>query len=126
MRPVRQFWDNAGGAGNYQAGTANAQNRISLAGATGVCWVLGKVWWSTSGGTPATTVTIETSPDNSSWTVVFSQDITAAGPGWFEPIIPRAALEGSYVRVTMAAAGSGVSSKLWVDAWKENARAPAY
>lgn len=126
MRPARQFWSPTGAAGNYQAAGANAANSISLTGGTGFCWVLGKVWWSTSGGTPSSVVTIETSPDGSSWTTVFAQDITAAGPGWFEPIIARAALEGSYLRVGLSAPGSGVSSKLWVDAWKENSKAPAY
>lgn len=65
------------------------------------------VSWSYSGGTPTGSLTIEDGSGN----VIFSEDITVAGPGFFNFSTLTGTVNTAMI-ITLAAGGSGVVGKL--------------
>ena len=107
-------------SGHYQASTANAANIITLTPAASEIIAIAGIWWSTSGGTPASmTLKIEVH-NGTSYVECFNQDITAAGPGFWIPMFERCGSAGNPVKITISAGGAGVISKMWLDTWKES------
>lgn len=100
---------------NTHAPAVNTAAVVTLAaGGAGVSNVVSGIYWSynatPTGGSLAIT---------DGGTTVFTEYITAGGPGFFPFAPPRRFADNSQVVITLAAAGAAVAGSLNVHAWTE-------
>lgn len=102
------------GIGNRALPGANAAAVVTLAANANYLNVIGWLSWSYDGAPTGGNLKIE----DVAGTVVFSIDITAAGPGMLQltPPLRNAALNTALI-ATLSAGGGGVTGKLSVLAW---------
>jgi hypothetical protein len=105
----------AASTADVAAPAANAAAAVTYAGASGVTHCVGQLCWSYNGTPTGGNLKIEDGSGNT----IFSLDITQSGPGiiLFNP--PKKGAAGNALIVTLAAGGSGVSSKVSITHWTE-------
>ncbi len=93
--------------------SANTAATVTYAaGVNGRRHVVGQIFWSYAGGTPTGNIKIEDGVGN----VVFSLDITGAGPGWLPFTPAKYGSANTAMIITLSAAGGGITGKLAIGA----------
>lgn len=106
----------AASSGNMNAPAANTAAVVTKsAGGAGVRNVIGGIYWSYVGDTPSGG-SLSVTDDGIN---VFSEGISAEGPGFFNFIPPMQFGDNTDVVVTLAAGGASVVGRLNLHAWTE-------
>jgi hypothetical protein len=106
----------AGSASDVNAPSSNTAAVVTYAAAgANVAHCVGQITWSYNGAPTGGNLKVEDGSGN----VIFSMDITAAGPGQATFSPPKKGTANTAMIVTLAAGGSGVSGKLSNTHWTE-------